>query len=219
MKGLDEWAAGPPRKVRSHQGGGKLWADCRGSRIIGMNSDGSVTQWISRLKGGEASAAGQLWRAYFPRLVGLARRKLGPRARRLADEEDVALSAFKSLCLGAAGGRFPQLCRPRQPLAAVGRADRPQGPRPDQVRAAAEARRRIAGAALGRGTRRHPVGAQPRADARVCRHGGGELRGAAGTPGARAASKSPSGNSTATPTARLPSGWAADCGPSSGGWS
>jgi DNA-directed RNA polymerase specialized sigma24 family protein len=74
-----------------------------------MNSDGSVTQWISRLKGGEASAAGQLWQAYFPRLVGLARHKLGPRPRRLADEEDVALSAFKSLCLGAAGGRFPQL--------------------------------------------------------------------------------------------------------------
>jgi DNA-directed RNA polymerase specialized sigma24 family protein len=39
----------------------------------------------------------------------LARKKLGLRSRRSADEEDVALSAFKSLCLGAAGGRFPQL--------------------------------------------------------------------------------------------------------------
>ncbi len=74
-----------------------------------VHPEGSVTQWIADLKAGEASAAGQLWQAYFPRLVGLARRKLGPSTRRLADEEDVALSAFKSLCLGAARGRFPQL--------------------------------------------------------------------------------------------------------------
>ena len=69
-----------------------------------MNADGSVTRCIAELKAGEASAAERLWQAYFQRLVGLARAKLGPRARPLADEEDVALSAFKSLCLGAARG-------------------------------------------------------------------------------------------------------------------
>jgi DNA-directed RNA polymerase specialized sigma24 family protein len=74
-----------------------------------MNTDGSVTRCIAELKAGEASAAEQLWQEYFQRLVGLARLKLGPRARQVADEEDVALSAFKSLCLGAARGRFPQL--------------------------------------------------------------------------------------------------------------
>jgi DNA-directed RNA polymerase specialized sigma24 family protein len=74
-----------------------------------MSTDGSVTHWIADLKAGEASAAEQLWQQYFRRLVGLARRKLGTRPRRLADEEDVALSAFKSLCLGAAQGRFPHL--------------------------------------------------------------------------------------------------------------
>jgi DNA-directed RNA polymerase specialized sigma24 family protein len=74
-----------------------------------MNGDGSVTRCIAELKAGEESAAERLWQAYFQRLVGLARAKLGPRARPLADEEDVALSAFKSLCLGAARGRFPQL--------------------------------------------------------------------------------------------------------------
>ena len=74
-----------------------------------MNNDGSVTRCIVELKAGEESAAERLWQAYFQRLVGLARAKLGPRARPLADEEDVALSAFKSLCLGAARGRFPQL--------------------------------------------------------------------------------------------------------------
>ena len=74
-----------------------------------MNSEGSVTQCIADLKAGEASAAERLWQSYFQRLVGLARTKLGPRAGWLADEEDVALSAFKSLCLGAVRGRFPEL--------------------------------------------------------------------------------------------------------------
>jgi DNA-directed RNA polymerase specialized sigma24 family protein len=74
-----------------------------------MDTDGSVTQCIADLKAGEASAAERLWQEYFHRLVGLARAKLGPQPRQLADEEDVALSAFKSLCLGAARGRFPQL--------------------------------------------------------------------------------------------------------------
>jgi RNA polymerase sigma factor (sigma-70 family) len=74
-----------------------------------MNADGSVTRCIADLKAGEASAAERLWQSYFQRLVGLARTKLGPRARPVADEEDVALSAFKSLCLGAVRGRFPEL--------------------------------------------------------------------------------------------------------------
>jgi DNA-directed RNA polymerase specialized sigma24 family protein len=74
-----------------------------------MNNDGSVTRCIAELKAGEESAAERLWQTYFQRLVGLARAKLGSRARPLANEEDVALSAFKSLCLGAARGRFPQL--------------------------------------------------------------------------------------------------------------
>jgi len=47
-----------------------------------------------------------LWRRYFERLVALARKKLSRRARRVADEEDVALSALHSLCAGAAQGRF-----------------------------------------------------------------------------------------------------------------
>jgi DNA-directed RNA polymerase specialized sigma24 family protein len=74
-----------------------------------IDADASVTQWISELKEGEASAAEGLWEHYFHRLVGLARSKLTAAPRRAADEEDVALSAFKSLCLGAADGRFPHL--------------------------------------------------------------------------------------------------------------
>jgi DNA-directed RNA polymerase specialized sigma24 family protein len=39
----------------------------------------------------------------------LARAKLRNAPRRVADEEDVALSAFDSFCRGAEAGRFPQI--------------------------------------------------------------------------------------------------------------
>ena len=74
-----------------------------------MSSEGSVTGWIDRLKGGDPAAAQRLWQSYFRRLVGLARHKLQGAPRRAADEEDVALSAFDSFCRGAEQGRFPQL--------------------------------------------------------------------------------------------------------------
>ncbi len=70
---------------------------------------GSVTRWISALKQGDQTAAQGLWEIYFRRLVGLARSRLRDSPRRIADEEDVALSAFDSLCQGAQAGRFPRL--------------------------------------------------------------------------------------------------------------
>jgi RNA polymerase sigma factor (sigma-70 family) len=74
-----------------------------------MSSNGSVTCWISALKGGDPLAAQKLWERYFSRLVGLARKKVSTARRREADEEDVALSAFASLCQGIMEGRFPRL--------------------------------------------------------------------------------------------------------------
>jgi DNA-directed RNA polymerase specialized sigma24 family protein len=74
-----------------------------------MAPAGSVTGWIGQLKAGDQAAAQKLWEGYFQRLVGLARKKLQGTPRRMADEEDVALSAFDSFCRGAAHGRFPQL--------------------------------------------------------------------------------------------------------------
>ena len=72
---------------------------------------GSITHWLGDLKGGDQAAAQPLWERYFGRLVTLARNKLQrqrqPRAE--ADEEDAALSAFNSFCVGVAKGRFPQL--------------------------------------------------------------------------------------------------------------
>jgi RNA polymerase sigma factor (sigma-70 family) len=76
-----------------------------------MSSDGegSITHWIDALKVGDAEAAGRLWRRYFDALVRLARSRLGSTPRTAVDEEDVALSAFHSLCAGASKNRFTQL--------------------------------------------------------------------------------------------------------------
>lgn len=68
-----------------------------------------ITEWLEQLQVGDSVAAEKLWQCYFQRIVELARRKLEGAGCRLADEEDVALSAFKSFCLGAREGRFPKL--------------------------------------------------------------------------------------------------------------
>jgi DNA-directed RNA polymerase specialized sigma24 family protein len=74
-----------------------------------MSDQGSITQWIGDLREGRATAADGLWRRYYHRLVGLARKKLRDAPRRMADEEDVVLQAFHSFCRGAEQGRFPKL--------------------------------------------------------------------------------------------------------------
>ena len=71
--------------------------------------DESVTHWLGQLKAGDPAAAGPLWQRYFPKLVALARARLANFPRRVADEEDVALSAFDSFCRDAAAGRLPRL--------------------------------------------------------------------------------------------------------------
>jgi len=74
-----------------------------------MPSDESVSRWVEQIKAGDRAAAQKLWERYFQRLVGLARTRLRGRDRRVADEEDAALSAFDSFCRGAERGRFPNL--------------------------------------------------------------------------------------------------------------
>jgi DNA-directed RNA polymerase specialized sigma24 family protein len=74
-----------------------------------MSDAMSVTVWILRLREGDPLATQKLWEAYFQRLVGLARGRLRALARRAADEEDVALSAFDSFFRGVQQGRFPRL--------------------------------------------------------------------------------------------------------------
>ena len=74
-----------------------------------MAGGDSVSQWIHNLKGGDRQAAQLLWERYFQQLANLARQKLHGTPQRVADHEDVALSAFDSFCRGAEQGRFPQL--------------------------------------------------------------------------------------------------------------
>jgi DNA-directed RNA polymerase specialized sigma24 family protein len=74
-----------------------------------MTAPRSVTCWLHQLQAGDAAAAQPLWERYFTQLVQLARGKLRGTPRRVADEEDVALSAFDSFCRGVAQKRFPQL--------------------------------------------------------------------------------------------------------------
>jgi DNA-directed RNA polymerase specialized sigma24 family protein len=74
-----------------------------------MSVHESVTRWIRQLKEGDPAAAQALWERYFHRLVTLARARLRGTPCRVADQEDVALSAFDSFCRGLQQGRFPQL--------------------------------------------------------------------------------------------------------------
>src|SRR6516162_7000561 len=74
-----------------------------------VSPEGSVTRWLDLLRAGDSDAVQALWERYFPRLVGLARKRLQDAPCSAADEEDVALSAFDSFCRGAEAGRFPQL--------------------------------------------------------------------------------------------------------------
>ena len=82
-------------------------ADLR--RGLNDETDGSVTRWISALKQGDQAAVSGLWESYFRRLVGLARARLRDVPRLIADEEDVALSAFDSFCRRARAGQFRSL--------------------------------------------------------------------------------------------------------------
>ncbi len=73
------------------------------------STDQSVTVWLGQLRDGDSAAAQQLWQRYVERLIRLASRKLGDLPRRVADEEDVALSAFHDFLRGVEDGRFTRL--------------------------------------------------------------------------------------------------------------
>lgn len=71
--------------------------------------DDGPTKWIEQIAEGNEEAAQRLWETYYDRLVGLVRKKLADTPRRVADEDDVVLSAFNSFCRRAADGEFPKL--------------------------------------------------------------------------------------------------------------
>lgn len=68
-----------------------------------------VTEWLRRLEAGHDLAAQRLWDLFFERLVRVAQDRMRTNDRRMADAEDVALSAFASFCRGVENQRFPEL--------------------------------------------------------------------------------------------------------------
>lgn len=73
------------------------------------NAVGSVTMQLKRMQEGDPEGAQEIWERYYSRLVWTAKHKLGSASRRVADEEDVAITAFTSFCSAVDDGRFPQL--------------------------------------------------------------------------------------------------------------
>lgn len=76
---------------------------------------GDISHWLARAREGDEEAFGRLWEHYFGHLAAVARKRLGLVALKIGDEEDVALSAFKSLYVGLGEERFPWV-RNRQDL-------------------------------------------------------------------------------------------------------
>jgi RNA polymerase sigma factor (sigma-70 family) len=74
-----------------------------------MSATESVTRWINQIKAGDRAGVQHLLERYFQRLVGLAGKNLQIKPGLGGYKEDVALSAFWSLCRGAEAGKFSRL--------------------------------------------------------------------------------------------------------------
>ena len=68
-----------------------------------------ISDWMRLLEQGDERAVAELWEYCYPRLLSYSRKKLPDRFRRSLDEEDVALSAFKSFCLRAGEGSLGEI--------------------------------------------------------------------------------------------------------------
>lgn len=72
-------------------------------------SNEPVSLWIEQLAAADHDAASRLWAHFCQRLMVFARSRMSPSTRRIYDEEDAAVSAFRSLCRGIEAQRFPEL--------------------------------------------------------------------------------------------------------------
>jgi DNA-directed RNA polymerase specialized sigma24 family protein len=77
-----------------------------------IDGDDAAADWANRLRAGDPVAVRDLWDRYFDRMVALARKKLRGLPGRASDEEDVALSAFKSFCRAVEDGRCDEALAP-----------------------------------------------------------------------------------------------------------
>lgn len=78
-------------------------------RMGGMDNDVAVTRWLAALQDGDDEAFERVWDWCYPKLVRMARLQLNPAKRRVYDEEDAALSAFRSFYHDVRAGRWGDL--------------------------------------------------------------------------------------------------------------
>ena len=75
----------------------------------GMPMDTGFEFWLERIAAGDEDAIRDFWTRFFERLMVAARHRFHELPRRAADEEDIAMSAMKSVLYGIQDGKFPQL--------------------------------------------------------------------------------------------------------------
>jgi DNA-directed RNA polymerase specialized sigma24 family protein len=75
----------------------------------GGSEDERVMRWFRDLQAGDSIAAHQLWNALAERIERFAARRLTHGERKVANEEDITLSVFKSVMLRAERGEFQQV--------------------------------------------------------------------------------------------------------------
>ncbi|MFY7875452.1 MAG: ECF-type sigma factor [Pirellula sp.] len=79
------------------------------SESFGDNTQEPVSLWIEQLSAADHDAASRLWAHFCQRLMIFARSRMSSSTRRIYDEEDAAVSAFRSLCRGIEANRFPEV--------------------------------------------------------------------------------------------------------------
>lgn len=93
--------------LRLSSGGPELRFRLDGAELLESSiDDDPVTLWINECRNGEESAATHLWDHYFDHILDLARSRLRRSAKRVVDEEDVALGVMDSFFRGLREQKF-----------------------------------------------------------------------------------------------------------------
>jgi DNA-directed RNA polymerase specialized sigma24 family protein len=69
----------------------------------------SVTRWVQAVRAKDETAAEELWKRYFERLMQVARSRMSYLPRSTYDEEDAAISTFRVLYSKLQTGSYTQL--------------------------------------------------------------------------------------------------------------
>lgn len=76
---------------------------------LNNSAEEPISLWVEQLAAADHDAARRLWAHFCQQLMDFARSRMSPSTRRVYDEEDAAVSAFRSLCRGIEAKRFPDV--------------------------------------------------------------------------------------------------------------